>query len=417
MHQASNAFPLADADKCVKCALCLPHCPTYRDSLDEGESPRGRIALMQGFASGALKISPALTGHLERCLDCRACEAVCPAEVPYGKLMDAARAQLIRRGYQESWMVRLFAACMRHPLLLYVMHLKLWFMQKLGLLKLAYISSGLRRLASLLPPLDRPHRWHPVYGNSRGTGQEVELFLGCIARITQPQVTQASIQLLNTLGFNVRIPERQTCCGALDQHAGRTGMASALALKNLAAFAQDTASPVLNTASGCGATLAEYPLLVSDSRASAFSERSRDISAFLAGQERLKQIRFKPLPAMVLLHSPCTLKNVLKTDKAVAQILRRIPDVKLEILPDSTACCGAAGSYVMSEPQIADRLADKIVAAVEKTRPAILVTSNVGCNLHLRAALQRRSLKIPVLHPLELLAMQLPDGASAIIHA
>jgi len=417
MHQASTAFPLADADKCVKCALCLPHCPTYRESLDEGESPRGRIALMQGFATGALDITSALTGHLDRCLACRACEAVCPAEVPYGKLIDAARATLIERGHQEPGTVRLFAVCMRHPLVLHLLHYKLWLTQKLGLHKLASVWPRLRRLAGMLPPLTKPHRWQPVYRTSHGGKQEVALFLGCIARITQPQVTRASIRMLNALGYSVHIPEAQTCCGALDQHAGRSAQAATLALKNLQAFGQDAAMPLLNTASGCGATLGEYPSLLSDKRAAAFSERSRDISAFLASHEQLKHIRFKPLSVTVLLHSPCTLKNVLKSDKAVAELLRCIPEMKLEILPNSIGCCGAAGSYVMTESETADRLADHIVAAVEKARPAILVTSNVGCSLHLRAALLRHGIDIPVLHPLELLAMQLPDDASVIIHA
>jgi glycolate oxidase iron-sulfur subunit len=128
-------------------------------------------------------------------------------------------------------------------------------------------------------------------------------------------------------------------------------------------------------------------------------------------------MRFKPLSATVLLHTPCTLKNVLKTDKAVAELLRCIPELKLETLPGSTGCCGAAGSYVMSEPEMADRLADHIVMAVKNVHPAILITSNVGCSLHLRTALLRHGFDIPVLHPLELLAQQLPDETSAIISA
>ena len=419
MPQDFTDFPLADADKCVKCALCLPHCPTYRESLDEGESPRGRIALMQGFATSALEITPTLTGHLDRCLACRACEAVCPAEVPYGKLIDAARAQLVRHGRQEPRMARAFAVCMRHPWLLRCLHVLLWLTQFFGLHKLAFISPQLQRLVKMLPQLIAPHRWHSANLPSHNGRQEVELFLGCIARITQPGVMRASIKILNTLGYSVRIPDGQTCCGALDQHAGRVAQASAQALKNLEAFSSDTAVPLLHTASGCGATLGEYPLLVADPRAAAFSTRSQDISAFLAGQAQLKQIKFKPLPAKVLLHSPCTLKNVLKTDKAVADLLRCIPELKLEILPNSVGCCGAAGSYVMTEPQIADRLADHIVTAVEKAHPTIVVTSNVGCSLHLRAALQRHGQEIPLLHPLELLAQQLPDEtrASAIIPA
>ncbi len=151
MLQRTTAFPLADADKCVKCALCLPHCPTYRQSLDEGESPRGRIALMQGLATGALEITPALSGHLDRCLACRACEAVCPAEVPYGKLIDAARALLIQRGHRENMLVRLLAVCMRHPLLLRLMHFKLWLTQKFGLLKLTSRAVGRGLCASRRP--------------------------------------------------------------------------------------------------------------------------------------------------------------------------------------------------------------------------------------------------------------------------
>lgn len=419
MLQVSKGFPLADADKCVKCALCLPHCPTYRETLDEGESPRGRIALMQGFATGALGITPALIGHLDRCLACRACEAVCPADVPYGKLIDAARAELGRHGHQEPRTARAFAVCMRHPWLLRCLHFLLWLTQHLGLSTLAFVSPQLRRLVKMLPPLAAPHRWHRVNLPSRGSPQEVELFLGCIARITQPGVIRASIEVLNALGYSVRIPDGQSCCGALDQHAGRAAQASAQALRNLDSFSTNTTMPLLHTASGCGATLGEYPLLVADPRAAAFSRRSRDISDFLVGQDQLKQIRFKPLPATVLLHTPCTLKNVLKTGKSVAELLRRIPELKLEILPDSTGCCGAAGSYVMSEPQIADRLADHIATAAGKTHPTIVVTSNVGCSLHLRAALQRHGLEIPLLHPLELLARQLPDApcVSAIIPA
>ncbi|MGH8370940.1 MAG: 4Fe-4S dicluster domain-containing protein, partial [Gammaproteobacteria bacterium] len=102
-------FPLADADKCVKCALCLPHCPTWRETRNEAESPRGRIALMQGFATGALEITPRLAAHLNQCLGCRACEAVCPAEVPYGKLIDAAHATLQTQGQHEGWLARALA--------------------------------------------------------------------------------------------------------------------------------------------------------------------------------------------------------------------------------------------------------------------------------------------------------------------
>lgn len=410
MPQAAAHFPLADADKCVKCALCLPHCPTYRETLDEGESPRGRIALMQGFATGALEITPQLTGHLDRCLACRACEAVCPAEVPYGKLIDAAREEFLRHGHREPRLARVFAGVMRHPALLNYLHWVLWLAQRLSLHRLAYLLPHGKRLARLLPSLARPHRWRGLNAPSGAPVGQAELFLGCVARITQPTVTEASIRLLNALGYTVRIPESQGCCGALDQHAGRRAQAETLARKNLDAFAANGA--LLHTASGCGATLAEYPRLTDDPRAAAFSARVRDISDLLLHAPQLSQIQFKPWQARALVHSPCTLKNVLKTDKSVVECLRRIPELSVEALPASTACCGAAGSYVMNEPDTADRLADKIIAAVEKSLPTVLVTSNVGCALHLQAALKRRGLDIPLLHPLEILARQLPGTAS-----
>src|SRR5690242_5887103 len=154
-------FPLADADKCVKCALCLPHCPTYRVSQDEGESPRGRIALMQGMATGQLAITPRLTAHLDQCLSCRACEAVCPAEVPYGKLIDAARRELRSHGHPEPLKARLFAFFMRHRSRLQLLQ---------GLLRLAdrsglsgfLLKSGpapLRRLLRMMPAVPTPKRW------------------------------------------------------------------------------------------------------------------------------------------------------------------------------------------------------------------------------------------------------------------
>jgi glycolate oxidase iron-sulfur subunit len=412
MPQVMPQFPLSDADKCVKCALCLPHCPTYRESLDEGESPRGRIALMQGMATGALTVTHTLTGHLDRCLDCRACEAVCPAEVPYGKLIDAARRELLRHGHSEPLMTRWFAWWMRSPVRLRVLHVALRCAQRIGLPELAAISPRFGRLAGLLPSVSRPRRWRPLYAASENSA-DVQLFLGCIARVVQPEATAASIRVLNALGYSVRLPEHQTCCGALDLHAGRSEQAAALARKNLEAFTPNDDRPLLHTASGCGATLAEYPLLVNTAGAAKFSARAHDFCEFVAQAPRLQQIQFRSWPARVLVHNPCTLKNVLKSERYVEQVLRRIPGLHVEVLPAATGCCGAAGSYVLNEPQIADRLAEQTVDAIAARSPDAVVTSNVGCALHLRPALQRRRLDIPVLHPAELLVRQLPGAQAA----
>src|SRR5579859_5355125 len=196
------AFPLADADKCVKCALCLPHCPTYRVSKDEGESPRGRIALMQGMASGALEVTPRLAAHLDHCLACRACEAVCPAEVPYGRLIDSARAALTERGRGEPFSARLFANLMGRRGLQRAVHALLWWSQRAGLSRLlrranGLGSKGLRRRLEILPEVAKPREWRDAYASRASSGEMASLFLGCVAEITQPEVSAAAVQVLN----------------------------------------------------------------------------------------------------------------------------------------------------------------------------------------------------------------------------
>ncbi|HEX5340726.1 MAG TPA: (Fe-S)-binding protein [Gammaproteobacteria bacterium] len=399
-------FPLADADKCVKCALCLPHCPTWRETRNEAESPRGRIALMQGFATGALEITPRLAAHLNQCLGCRACEAVCPADVPYGKLIDAAHEALQSHAQRESWLARTLAWWLRRAWRLQILHRLLWFGQTLGVLRLAGLSGPLRRLTGLLPVLHGPHRRrtrYPATGARRGA---VNLFLGCIARITEPRVTDASIAVLNAAGYEVRVPPTQTCCGALDQHAGRSRHAARLAAINLAAFGTNDAA-VLSTASGCGATLMEYPR-IPDAPAPAFADRHRDISQFLATQGALDAIAFSAWPATVVLHAPCTLRNVLKSDQHTLALLQHIPELNIVTLPAGTGCCGAAGSYLLNQPRMADRLGGQLAGEIAAKQPAALVTSNVGCAMHLAAALARRGQPLPVMHPLEVLARQLP---------
>lgn len=406
----ASAFPLADADKCVKCALCLPHCPTYKLAKDEGESPRGRIALMQGMATGALQLTPGLAAHLDQCLACRACEAVCPAEVPYGKLIDAGRAELRRRGHREPWLVRHFTSHMRRPWRRRLLQRAMVFGDRTGLTRLAERIGPalLKRMLRYMPAVPKPPRhWEESYAPRKARDEKVSLFLGCVADMVQPQVTASAIAVLNAIGIEVLIPRTQVCCGALDQHAGRPEQAAALARANVAAFSGDT--PVLGTASGCTASLVEYEK-VAGPGAQAFAVRVEDLSAWLARDKIVPQIDFKPWNALALVQAPCTQRNVLKTEKAGFELLRLIPDLKVKAIPASMGCCGAAGSYMLTEPEKADALADAYAAYIEQQKAQVLITSNVGCAMHLRAALARRGVRIAVLHPIELLAQQLPDS-------
>ncbi len=411
-RDADTRFPLADADLCVKCGLCLPHCPTYRLNRHEGDSPRGRIALMQGLATGLIGPGPRLEAHLDGCLTCRQCEAVCPAQVPYGRLIDAGRAELARRHPARARLTRWLGLVLTHRPLRRGAGWLLWLYQASRLQalvrRLRLLGAGrLARLESLLPALPAPRGWktrYPAVGRRQGA---VTLFTGCVGELAERQALADSITLLTRLGYDVRVPPQQTCCGALHLHNGLPAAARALARRNLAALADDSVA-VVGTSSGCTATLREYAQLLPS--AGDFGARVQDISVFLANAQGWERLHFRALGQTVALHEPCTLGNVLKGRGAADTLLGRIPGLRVQALADGPGCCGAAGSYFLTQPETADRLAAETLAAV--TADA-LVSSNVGCALHLSAGLRRAGRPLPVLHPVSLLVRQLAPNRAA----
>ena len=403
MFSNSSAFPLADADLCVKCGLCLPHCPTYRQTQHEGDSPRGRIALMQGLATELIPVTASLEQHLDGCLSCRACEPVCPAKVPYGKLIDAGRELLLQKKPQRAQALRWLAPWLVQPALRTLVGTLLWAYQQSGLQTLLrrfhLLGHGrLARLESLMPPLSFPRS----LTNTSMTG-DVALFTGCTGALADRETLQAALQILQRLGIKAESPRSQGCCGALHQHAGMSDAASAMARQNIAAFSGTT--PVLCAASGCSASLLEYGLLAGKDGA-AFAERVQDINAFLLARWP-DHLKLKPLRARVAVHTACTLKNVVKQADATYQLLQKIPGVEIVELDAHAQCCGAAGSYFIQQPDKADRLLEEKLDAVKKTVPDYIVSGNIGCTLHLAAGLRRAGLTVPVLHPVTLLARQL----------
>ncbi len=388
------AFPLAAADQCVKCGLCLPHCPTYRLAGEEGESPRGRIALMQGLVTGALEPTATLTGHLDRCLSCRACEPVCPAQVPYGQLIDAARHELRTRGHRDRWRARLLRqAAPRH----WLWRMAGWFARLTQRLGLGSLLPQLPRLAA--PGYRRGVTQKPA-GETRG---RLALFLGCAADPFDARVHQAALTLLTRLGFTVDLPAAQTCCGALHWHAGDRTTARQLAHANSNAFTTDV--PVLSSATGCGAHLRDYHAVLG-AAGDELAARSQDVNRFLARLDWPADVTFAPCTETVAVHLPCTQRNVLRDSNSVLQLLQRIPALTVQPLLHRD-CCGAAGSYLLDQPDTARQLAAATVAAIRHSGARILLSSNFGCAMHLRAACRRAGLKIEILHPLELLARQL----------
>lgn len=395
------------ADQCVKCGLCLPHCPTFALAGDEAESPRGRIALVQGLASGRVPLTATLAGHLDRCLACRACEAVCPAGVRYGELIDAGRAELLRRGYEPGRLERLLGGAVARPGLMRLaarlvrLYAGSWLQRGIRRLPL---PRRLRRLESLLPSA-APARRRPAPGAGDGRPR-VALFTGCLQPALEPGVLDDARLALELAGYDVTVPPGQGCCGALHLHAGWRERAGQLVRRNVEAFGGDAdGCAIAVTASGCAATLREYDGLGEGSvKAAGFAARVGDVSTLLARAPAPPVAQAPRSPLRVAVHEPCTLRNVLRSQQAVYELLERLPGVSASPLAGNGHCCGAAGAYLVTQPDIADRLLQAKLDAIAASGAGVVVTSNVGCAAHLRAGLERAGSAVRVLHPASLAA-------------
>lgn len=392
---------LTEADRCVKCGLCLPHCPTYRLTRDEGDSPRGRIALMQALASQVVE-SPNLHRHLDRCLGCLACQTACPSGVRYGMLIDAVRAlapdRLSRlQRYRLSLLSRLpYFRASPAMLRLYQQSGLKAILRKIG-------GARFRRLDNLLPVLSKHPRLQPFYPGDKPDNGRVALFTGCIGRITDQPALHASVRLLTRIGFEVVVPEKQSCCGALHQHNGQPGVAKQLAETNQRAFNRLELDAIVHVATGCGVQLLEY-----EASGQKLNAPVNDICTFLSSTGLLEKLNFSPLQRKVLIHHPCSSRRLPGAAAGVTGLLRQIPGIDLRALPE-TGCCGAAGSYLLMQPAMADRLRQPILEQVRQHGCNILVTGNTGCALHLAAGLKHLYPGIEVMHPVQLLLQQLPQ--------
>lgn len=346
------------ARQCVKCGLCLPHCPTYALAGMEAESPRGRIALMADLAE-----NPGQTGvfrHLDACLGCRRCETACPADVAYEPLLVQTRA-------------------LHPPTLTWREKAVLWLLAHKSLLNGAL--GFYRAVHPLLSPSWRPlPRPAPTAAEPASTARENAVFIGCVADIYEHNARHAFLQLLRATGDDAAFPAAQGCCGQAARHAGQAGRAAALAAANHAAFSGF--ARVLVLASGCRSALedsAGVPVV--------------DALAYLAG--RAEKLQFRSAEGRhVTLHTPCT-ASFHGSGKVVHALLSRIPDLHITVLPD-TGCCGGAGLHPLSNPARAQALKTPVLAAVPGDAD-LLLSSNIGCRLHLAGTL-------PVQHPLEFMA-------------
>ena len=379
---------IKEADRCVTCGLCLPHCPTYRKTGSEADSPRGRIQLMRAVAQDILPNNPRFKQHIDLCLSCRSCESACPNSVNYGALVDTSRALFTPK---SNWRTQLIKPFVRHRALAKPLIWILWLMQQIGLTN---VLNKIAPAAKLLPKLNRPNSWQTTYPTIQAKKGAVSLFLGCAGNALDSQTLKASIYVLNQLGYDVHVPASQTCCGSIARQMGDIEESTHLININQNSF--DLAMPILTTASGCGAGLKDYLT----------THKILDISAFLAACD-WSDTNINSLKEKIYVQDPCTLRNVQKSHLSVYELLKKIPGAEMIALQGNGQCCGGAGAYMITQTEMASELLNDKISAIQNANVAILATSNIGCSLHIANGLRAKNLTVKVMHPIQIIAQQM----------
>jgi glycolate oxidase iron-sulfur subunit len=402
-------------DRCIRCGLCLTSCPTYLETMTETSGPRGRISLIKAVGEGHLDLlSTGFVEQMSECLDCRACEAVCPSGVRYGQLVETARTQISRELRPKRGSV---ARALRQLLLrtLFVHHhvmraaaALLRFAQGTRLTSLAGLV-GLSYAADLAPRV--PNRFFLARGQSFNAASPAGLaFLhtGCVMQVFFPAVHEATVRMLVRARLSVTIPGEQGCCGALALHAGDLDLAREFGRRNIAAFERSGADVYVVNAAGCGSVLKEYgDLFATDTqwqgRAQRFSQRVRDVTEVLDAMPLPEPEPSGAAATTVTYQEPCHLVHAQRISIAPRRLLRTIPGLQLIEMDESSVCCGSAGVYNLTQPVMASRLRQRKVSNIVRTGARVVATANPGCAIQVAAGLRAAGYAADVRHVVELL--------------
>ena len=424
ISKASNTLLLEpgmeDMYKCVHCGLCLSACPTYLTTGREMESPRGRIALMKAVKENRIEPSSRVISHWESCLQCRGCETACPSGVPFGFLMEQTKAELIypkktslkQRFLHFSVFKLLFPAL---PLL-YVLGSLVKCYQRSGIQRILrsrivtkVAPSSLVALENQLPSIkgnffSASTKIYPTKEKKQGT---VGLLSGCVMPLFQGPIMEATVRVLNRNGFDVVSPAGQGCCGALNIHAGERERASKMAINNIGVFLKANVDKIITVSAGCGSTMKEYQNLLYNSTSipsedvGAFVSMTQDITEFLVSIPL--SVPKTALSMRVTYQDSCHLAHAQKITKAPREILQSIPGIELVELKDSLICCGAAGTYQITQKDLSSKLLSKKMATIIETKADAVVTANPGCIIQIENGIKQNDLNSPVYHIVELL--------------
>lgn len=402
---------------CVHCGLCLASCPTYLETGNENDSPRGRIYLMRSIQQGRLSLDASVSPaeHIDRCLGCRACETACPSGVQYGALLEHTRDHM-EHNMRRSWFQRLLRRVMIEKVFPFPNRFRLALIPAVWAkrMDIGHLLPRFMREALKLAPESLELRNLPEFSPAETTPSKgrIGLVSGCVMPVLFGGTHQSTIRLLNRMGYDVVIPRDQACCGALYAHSGQLEMARGVARVNLKAFEQADCGAVLINAAGCGSTLKEYHhLLHGDTQhedtAASFVEKVRDLSEWmdevgwgaldaLLERGRLSAPRSQSKSSSSLFHVPttfhdaCHLAHAQGITRQPRDLVKAVAGEHYVELPESEICCGSAGSYNLTEPDMAGRLQRRKVSHIRKTEAHVVVTTNPGCILQIESGLKEQ---------------------------
>ena len=396
---------------CIHCGLCLGACPTYLQTGNENESPRGRIYIMRALAAGRLPVDDASVRHIDLCLGCRACEVACPSGVQYGGLLEQTRDFIEREHSRSTYQTflrrfvieRIFPVPWRMKLAVAPARA----VKALGLAR--FLPASFREPLKLLParmdstplPEISPAKVQPAKGT-------VGFVRGCVMSVMFSDTNAASVRLLNEAGFDVVVPREQECCGALFAHSGRMEMARDYARRNIRAFAKHKLDAIVINAAGCGSTLKEYGhLLDGEENAERFGGMVKDLTEFLVAQGFLAE-KFAAWPERVTYHDACHLAHPQRITKQPRDLVKAVAGGYYVELPEADVCCGSAGTYNLTEPKMAEALQARKVQNILRTGAKMVVTTNPGCIMQIRAGLKEKGIEVMHIADFLLAAMEKP---------
>ena len=394
-HEVKDAESILRS--CVHCGFCTATCPTYQLLSDELDGPRGRIYLIKQVLEGN-EISRKTQTHLDRCLTCRSCETTCPSGVRYGRLVEIGRNivdQQVSRNLLERFQRSVLRKILPYPK-------RFGLLYKSALLVRPLLPANLKRKLPL--PLSSAN---PAPANKQ---RKMLVLQGCVQSVVTPQTNQAATRILEKLGIELISATAAGCCGAVSHHLSAIDEGLGFMRRNIDAWwphIEQGAESIVMTASGCGAVVKDYAELLKHdehyaSKARKVSGLARDISEIL-GNENLSVAKIKKPSVKVAFHSPCTLQHGQKINGVVEKILTNAGFTLTEV-QDSHLCCGSAGTYSMLQPVLSQQLLNNKLAALQSEQPDIIVTANIGCQMHMASKAE-----IPVKHWLELLNENIAD--------